>query len=323
MSAAYGQKAAVALSFQDSYGTLNVDSLHFIPFLSESIGIDKPPLISENMRGIHDEGDDYEGPNMVAGDLVVEAQPIALGAMLTAVLGKPSTVTSENLYTHTFKPGASDFDNKCAVVPTTFYKYLNDGGSASIFQDLNGNTLELGIAAGELLKATVGFVGGQDSQIAAVAASYEVGKRFTWNVTSISIADSAKPEMLDMAITINNQLEAQHTFNASKYPSRIKRTGMRTVEVAGTMKFDDQTEYQQFLAQSERAMIITWTGPTEVQSGYYETLTLTLPLLRWRENKPVAGGPGPVEASLTGIGKYSVDSATALQVVLVNTLAGY
>lgn len=320
----YGQKAAIALCFQDSYGSSNVDSLHFIPYLNESVGLDKPPLISENMRGIFDEGDDYEGPVMVTGDLVAEAQPIALGAMLAAVLGKPSTVSSDAMFTHTFKPRTSDFDIKCPNNPLTYYKYLNDGGSASLFQDLNGTTLELGIAAGEFLKTTVGFVGGENSpQIAAVAASYETAKRWTWNVTSVSLGGAAKPELMDLTIKVDEQLEAQHTLAGQLYPSRIKRTGMRVVEVAGTLKFDNQDEYQEFLSQSERALIVTLTGPTELETGFYETLTIKTPLLRWRENKPVVGGPGPIEVSLTGAGKYSVTSATALEITLINTIAGY
>jgi len=320
---AYGQKASIALCFQNSYGTSNVASLHFIPYISESVGLDKPPLVSENMRGIFDEGDDYEGPNMVTGDLVAEAQPIALGAMLAAVLGKPSTVTSTGIYTHTFKPRTSDFGTYAANVPVTYLKDLNDGGSASLFQDLNGSTLELGIAQGEFLKATVGFVGGKDSQIAAVAASYETGKRWTWNVASLSIGGTAKPEAMDLTVKVDEALEAQHTLSGSKYPSRIKRTGMRTIEVSGTIKFDSQTEYQAFLAQSERSMVMTLTGPTEIQSGYYETLTIKTPALRWRELKPVVGGPGQIEASVSGTGKYLTTSATALEMVLVNTLAGY
>lgn len=323
MTTAYGQKASIALCFQDSYGTSNVDSLHFIPFISESVGVEKPPLISENIRGIHDEGDDYEGKNMVAGDLVAEAQPIALGAMLASVMGKPSSVQSTGIYTHTFKPVATDFDDYAANVPVSYLKDLNDGGSASLFQDLNGNTLSLGIVEGEFLKATVGFVGGQDSQIAAVAASYETGKRWTWDVSSLSIGGSAKPEVMDLTISIDESLEAQHTLNGSKYPSRIKRTGFRTIEVAGTMKFDNQTEYQAFLAQSEQAMVMTLTGPTEIQSGYYETLTIRAPALRWREDKPTIDGPGQIEVSLTGAAKYLTTSATALEMVLVNTLAGY
>ena len=83
----YGQLANVGIIFQDSYGTVgSVDSIHFIPHLSENIGLNIPPIYSENMTGRFDEGDTYEGPRTCEGDLESQAQPIALGAMLKSIL---------------------------------------------------------------------------------------------------------------------------------------------------------------------------------------------------------------------------------------------
>lgn len=318
----YGQLANVAISFQNSFGTSNVDSQYFIPRISGGLALDIPPLISETQRGVFDEGDTFEGPRTVAGDLETEAMPIPLGVLLKAIMGDPVTVQSDGIYAHTFTPRVADWDEKAANIPVTYEQDLNTG-SAQQFFDLNGNTLEIGIAAGELLKAKIGFVGGNFAQVAPAAASYPVGKRWTWDTASFSIGTSAQSVIMDMSITLDEALEAQHVLNGSKYPGRIKHTGNRTVAVGGTLKFDNQNEYQEFLSQSERELIINFIGPTEIQSGYFDTVEIKLPLMRYSELKPMAGGPGPIEVSISAMGKYSPSSATALQITLTNTQAAY
>lgn len=319
----YGQKSHVGISFQNSFGTLLQNSVYWVPFLTEGVGEEKPQLISENMRGIFDEGDHYEGVNAAPGELEVEAEPIALGVMLKAVFGDPVSVQSNAMYTHTFKPTTADFDVYASNVPVTYEKYMDDGGSATLFYDLVGNMLELSVANGEFLKAKVGFVGGRSSQQAAATPSYPDTKKWTWDVASVSIGGAAKPEFNALTVTVEENTEPGYTFNTSKAPSRVKRTGMRVISVAGTLKFDDQIEYQEFRNQSERAFLVHFEGVNDVASGYKEALTVELPLLRYSENKPVVGGPGEVEVSISGKGVYSIDSATALQITLVNTQPAY
>jgi len=321
---AYGQKSHVGVVFQDSFGSIgSVNSIHFIPFLSETLKINKPPLYSENMRGIFDEGDTYEGANTVEGEIDCEAQPIPLGAMFKSILNEETVVTSDNLYTRTFKPRTSDFDEDSANNPVTVYTNL-DTGSAMLYSDLNGATLEMSIANGEFLKAKVAYVGGTFSQNAVVAASFPAGKRWTWDQSSVSFGGSAIDEIVNLTVTLDDgSLEAMHTLNNSKFPSRVKRTAFRTIAVDGTLKFDNQTEYQEFLNQTERELVMTFTGNVEVQSGYKEVLTIQLPLLRYEEAAPTAEGPGQLEMSITGRGKYSVTSGTGLLVTLINTQVAY
>ena len=320
----YGQLSTLGITFQNSYGTAgSTSSIHWLPFLSEGIGLNIPPKYSESIRGVYDEGDTYAGPRTVDGDIETEANPIALGAMLKSVFQLISSTQSGGTYSHLFKPRTADFDLFSANNPLTIYKYL-DTGSAMLYQDMNGSTLEMNIANGEFLKCKVGYVGGQFSQIAAVAQTLPTAKRWAWDVCSISFGGTAKSVISAMTIAVDDgALEASHTLNGSAYPSRVKRTGWRSVSIDGTLKFQDQTEYQQFISQTEQELIMSFKGPTEIQSGYYETLELKLPLMRFEEAKPAAGGPGYIEMTVKGRGKYSVTSATAMQITLVNTRATY
>lgn len=320
----YSQKSNTGIIFQNSYGTVGaVNSIHFIPNLSESLKLNIPPLVSENMRGVFDEGDTYEGARTVEGSIETEAQPIALGALFKSILEETSVVTSGGIFTRTFKPRVSDFDDKSANNPVTLYAY-RDTGSAMLYQDMNGAMLELGISNGEFLKAKVDYVGGEFSQIAAVSASYPVGKRWTWDSTSVSLGGAAVSEVMDMTISIDDGgLEASHTLNNSKYPSRVKRTSMRSISVSGTLKFDNQDEYQEFISQSERELIMSFKGATEIQSGFYEVLTIKLPKMRYEEAAPTAEGAGYIELSVSAKGKYSVDSGSSIEITLINTQAVY
>ncbi|KKL79400.1 hypothetical protein LCGC14_2015250, partial [marine sediment metagenome] len=154
------------------------------------------------------------------------------------------------------------------------------------------------------------------------ATAFPVGGKYPWSVGSVSIGGAAKTEVMDMTITIDEAIEPMYTLNGSVFPSRTKRTGFRTVAIEGTVKFDDQVEFQQFISDAEQALIVTMVGAT-VSSGFTEDFTIRAPLLRYSEFKPSLAGPGQVEVGFTARGIYSVTSATALQLTLVNTLAGY
>lgn len=324
----YGADGRYGIVFQNSYGVPITSlsaaaSYHWLPIVSENVGVDKPILMSRGMRGTFYEGDHYQGPNVVPGDITVEAQAVPLGAVLKAVMGDPTTVQSSGIYTHTFVPRASDFDIIGAGSPLAFHKYLSDGGSATIFHDLAGSKLELKIANGELLTAMISVVGGKYTQLAALSTSFNAGAHFPWSVTSVSVDGVAKTEMLDFTITLDEKLEAKHTLNGSIFPGRIKRTDFRTIEIGGTLTFDDQVEYQNFLAQSNYRGVLHMEGSTEIQSGYNESLTVIVPSMRYTELKPSGDGPGEIEASFSAKGVYNTGSATGLSIILVNTVAAY
>lgn len=320
----YGTKAYLGINFQNSYGTLLNNSIYWLPFLSEGLTVKKEQLMSEGMRGIFDEGASYDGANSIEGDIEVEAHPVQLGVLLKSIFGQPSTVTSTGVFTHTFKPRVNDFDNFAANIPLNIVKNLGDVGSAHQYYDMVASKVSFSVANGEFLKATLGVMGGKYTQIAAPAAVLPTGDTlYTWNVSSVSLSGAANGDMKEVTFEVDESLENIHTLNGSKFPSRTKRSGFRTVSISGTLVFDDQTEYQKFIAQSEQSLVLTMTTGTQIQSGYFESLTVKAPLMRYTEFPINAGGPGKIEVGFTSKGNYSTTSATALEMVLVNTKAAY
>ena len=319
----YGQKSHVAISFQSSYGTSNVTSLYHLQHLEESVGLNIPPLIDESARGVFDEGDGYSGPHTVDGDLSINAKAIPVGVLLKGLMGPATTSAVTSLTAHLFKPRTSDFDTLSAGNPITYLKHMNDTGSATLFYNLNIGAIEFGCANGEFVTAKASFVGGTLSQNVDIAASFPTGKRFTWDASSLQLNGSAVNNFRALTITINENLEAMHTLNNTKYPSRVKRTGNRSIEVGGTVIFDDQTEYQKFISQSEQSFKVSFAGPVNVGSGGTDKIEFDIPLLRYTEFKPTAAGAGKTEVSFTASAKYSTTSATSIAITLTNTQTVY
>lgn len=321
----YGQDARIGISFQNSYGTVNTASMHWIAPISESVDLKKAQIVQKGLRGIYDAGQSQEGLNTVDGDISIEAKANGLGVLLEATHASSLAITSGGLYTHVFRPRTADHQTLCAERPFTYLKYLGDTGSAHRFYDLNGTNLELSISNGELLTAKMGVVGGNFDRIAAVAATYSESNVLDWSVGSISLSGSGLQNVRALTVTEELNLTAKHVIESSgnRFPSRIKRNDARTVAVAGTLIFDDQSQANMFLNQSEQRLAVFLKGTSLVQSGYYETLLIDVPSLRFTEHPVPVGGPGEIEVSFKADGKYNVGSGTAIQYTLQCGKAGF
>jgi len=320
----YGQDTRVGISFQNSYGTPNVASLHWIEPINESVNLLKAQITQKGLRGVYDKGVLQEGMNTVAGDVTIEAKANALGVLLSAVNVSSLSITSGSLYTHVFKPRQSDHSQLSAERPFTYLKFLGDTGSAQEYSDLNGNTLELAVSNGELLTAKLGIVGGSFARIAAVAATYSESNAIDWSVGSASFGGVAMTGII-RSLTISQELglQAQHTIDTDKFPARIKRNDARVINVSGTLIFDDQSEYEYFLNQTDQAANIFLRGSSLVQSGYYESLLVEIPKMRYTEHPISVGGPGQLEVNFKAEAQYHTGSGTAISYTLACGKAGF
>lgn len=327
MALNYGQTATVGIKFLNSYNGVAspATGVFFMEIMSESVNHKIPPLYSEGMRGIFDEGDSYAGPYSVEGDVELEAEPIALGTLLAATMGAPTTTAVTSAYSHKFEPRTADWDTVSANYPIAYFKNL-DQDTIEKYHTVNAHGLELSIEAGSFLKAKCSFVGGSFGVESVGTTSggwtpvYPTGKKFTWDQTSVSIAGTARPELMSFTVKVEDGMEAIHTLSAKNGPSRITRQAFRNVQVEATMKFDDRDEYQEFIDQSEREMVVSLVGKDDIGgTGVKNSLEIAIPKMRYEEYDQSASGAGQIEVSMKGRGKYSVDSGTALSITLVNT----
>ena len=193
----YGQDAVLGVAFQTSHGTVVSDTSSFypMPFLSEALTPQYPELLSENMEGQFDEGEAYSGARNVGGTLSFEAQPVSIGVALKALCGTATVVNSNNIYTHTYKPRTSDFDVNVTGQPITVYKNLADGGTVPIYYDMVATRLQMTCNNGEFLTVDLDLTGGVvGTKINSANIGTAVGKKWTWDVTSIQLGGAANTD---------------------------------------------------------------------------------------------------------------------------------
>ena len=321
----YGQDAKVGISFQNSYGTANIASMHWMEPVSESLTLQKAQIQRKGLRaGSYVTPGFQEGANTIGGDLIIEARANQLGVMLAAICASPTTVTSGALYTHSFLPRSSDHSVPSAGRPFTYLKHMGDTGSAQQYSDLNATSLELSISNGELLTAKMAVTGGTFARVASPSATYSASNPIDWSVSSASIAGTAVSNINQLTITQEESIEAKFAMGVTnKYPTRIKRNDYAKYSIAGTMTFDSQAEFNQFIDQAEQRLLVNLVGTSLVQSGYYESLLIDIPNMKYSEFPVVIGGAGEVEVSFKAAAIYNVTSSYAIKYTLACGKAGF
>lgn len=325
---AYGVDGFLAISRQQSWGT-NTSSFHFVPFISEGVVTNKELLSPESILDRYDEPNPVEGLQTVEGDIVMELNPIDCGPFLHAACGSVhvTATLSGKVWTHEFKLTQDRFDANAALTPytTQVYKGVED---AFQFTDGQANTLEINIAAGAVVKMTTGLICRTTSLMSKSTASYFNADAFTWDQASFSLmvpssAAIAVVDFEEITFSLNNALSGVNLLDGTKRRGKIQRDGYREIRVSGTVDLPDLDEYDIFIAQTERRLLMTLRKPTAISSGYYETLTIDIPSFRYEAFPVNIGGPGRVTAGFTGRGVYNSGSGTTMLITLVNTYAAY
>lgn len=318
---AYGQAGHLAVTFQESFGTSQTNSGMFIPLVSESVTETINQLTEENLYGLLAEPPTHEGTHAVQGDIRTEAHPIALGTLLKAALGRVTTTAQGSAFLHEFLPAMADWDAYAATPPMTLELH-RDVGSAFVYYDMLGSALTLEIAQGQLLTSALSLLGGGTSRKAAATPAFHRGRPWSWDVASAAYDSAGITDLRQMSLVFDNRLSPHYTLSGTRRPRRIKRDGPQTVSVEGSMLFEDQALFQEFLDQSEKPLRVSFAGET-VADSYRALLTLDLPRFRLTEFTPQLAGAGQIEVSFAGKGVYDQTSGYALRFTLTNTQAQY
>jgi hypothetical protein len=321
----YGQQGHIGISFQQTFGVQFVSSMHYFPFVSESINESIAELASENLSSRLDEPDAYEGAHEIAGDVVMDIHPVLIGKLFKAWSGQASLTEIASTGTfnqHIFTPRQDDWiDEVCALPPMSIEVY-RDTGSAYLYYDMLLNQLALEIAQGAIYKCTASFIGAHFAWLAKSTTSYHTGSYFAWDVVSVSLAGTGVSDVSQLTVTCNNNLAAKSYLNLQKYAGRILRDGFRTVEVAGTMLLNGDTQARAYRARTQQRLVITATDPTTLFASHTE-MVIDVPKMVYTEFPANIGGPGLIEVGFSGKGKYDATSGYAVQFSLKNVSPAY
>lgn len=332
----YGANMQIFIARQTAAGSgqaaTAAGSFHHVPFTSSDVGFEKQEVISQNNVGRFDQGASYDGVANIAGTIEVEALPKALGALLTAVIAQPASVTSGSLRTLTFLPRTADFSSTLVNEPFSVLVKDPTVSSQELFFDTQFSRAEFQFAQGQLLRTRAVVAGGRRVYGGVGSASYQptldtadLSVGWLWDVTSISFGGAAVSNLSNITVAINESIEPLYTIDGTLLPHKYTRSGFREVTVQGTVYFDSRSLYNDFIDGTKRQLIVTARNTrSTIQSGYYPTLTLDVPQLKITTMKPAFNGPGEVTVPLNGRGILDPTSNYSFQAMLVTTYAaGY
>lgn len=324
----YGAQVKFGIARQASGGTAvtAATSYHGFAFVSEDVGLEKEELISQNLIGKFEQGAVYDGINRVLGTIEFEATPRNLLASLAACVNwSPASVTSGSLRTHTWLPNTTDYDSTYVKAPWSVYKQFTDATSAEQFYDAQFGQLEFTVGQGQFLRGRLTQNGGARSangvgSMDVVANASDVGVLFPWNVCSVSLGGTALGGDSEITVTLNENIDALYTNNASLAPYKYTRTGFREVSVSGTFYMTDRSMLNDFAAGTQRRLVVSLTNTrSAIQSGYFNFFEIDVPQLKITQFKPSAQGPGEVAVQFTGRGVVDPTSSYALQFRTITT----
>lgn len=251
--------------------------------------------------------------------------------------------TADKAYKHVFTPMQTllqefgDGQKYCPLWPYTF-EVFRDEGQAYEFLGCVVNTMALSFSTTDkILKATLGIIAANAGYVGATGLSLETTNPFVWENARIYLAEPT--DTIDTSLTTNryddlesftlnwdNKCVAKYALNNTAIPRKIIRAGYREIPISFTVDFTTKTEYDKFLAGTERQVIILFEGAIVKDSGGIEdaldtkyTLKLEIPSLRYLAWPVGIGGPGRLSVAVTGKAKYY--STYPLRVTLINNEA--
>jgi len=225
---------------------------------------------------------------------------------------------------HVFTPVQTDFHADCTLPPYTLEVYRDQANNkAWQYKGAVVNTLALNFGTGDkILKATAGIIAKEEAEITKESVSLETTNPFVWDQAQVKIATVDHDYLEDFTLNIDNKLAGIFSLNQSSYIRKIIRDGVRTFGFSFTTDFVDKTEYDKFMAGTEQAFQIVFTG-AECETGYNYKLQIDIPAMRYTAYPINVGGPGRLTAGVTGKAKYSINDGYAVKVTLTNLETNY
>jgi len=320
---AYGQDGHLGICFQQSFGTSFVNSMHFFPFISETLTEKIEEVIAESLQSRYEEPDPYMGIKSVEGEIVFEVHPHLVGYLLKAWCGQSSeNGASGTLTINRFLPRTSDWTPEIAALPPLTIEVYRDTGSAYLYYDCMANGLTFEIAQGALYKATLAVIGANFEWSNKQTAVYLPGSFYSWDTTSIQLAGSALTAASTFTITLTNNLAGKAFLDGTKNFSRILRDGYRTVEISGTTLLVGDTEARNYRDRTQQALKFTATDPTTI-GGSHNQFVIDVPKFYYTEFPANIGGPNLIEVGFTGKAAYDQTSDYSIQFTVTNSTGDY
>jgi len=275
----------------------------FYEFTSESIQYNKKTAVGMGLRA---GGQLPRAQRRVVtsydagGDITLDLPTRGLGLLLSHAMGSAPTPTtvSTGVYSYSFTLGDVYGRSFSAQVGVPQY---NGTVMAKTVTGVKVQSFELavannGIATGKFTVDAAGFV---TSQALATASYSAAGSVFNFSQGSLTVDAVAVANVKDFSLTIDNSLKQDRfTLNGLATKSEQTISGFRKVSGKLTAEFTDVTLMNKFLTDTSAALVLSFVGST-IAATYKDTLTITLPAVKFNADTPNVAGPGVVDLAMT------------------------
>ncbi len=311
----YGFAGHIGIAEETTWGTA-LAATDYFEALSESIVTNIERFDVRNITGGFFEPDDETGVQRHAGDVVIPGHPVSIGYLLNGVLGTNSisTVLSGFLFTNNFTFLTSDINSLHPLVPYTL-EVFRDVTSAQQFSGVQFGALQIGVAPNQDLRFSASVLAQTRNNIAATTPSFPGSPTgvFKFDTASIQIGGAANTKLEAVNLTLDNQIEGLPALNASAEIARVKRNGFQMVRLSGTMTFEDQTEKDIFIAETEQAVLLNFTKADSF------SLLVDIPRFVYSTYPDQMSGRDRLTVDFEGIGRYHTGSSSAIRISLTTT----
>lgn len=315
-----GMAGFLGLAKESSWG-VSVAASTYVELFNEALVMNIDRFDIKNIGAMYTEPDDMAGLTRVTGDIEFPCFPTVTGQFLRGIFGAPSSVTvvlSGFLHKSIFKTPTADFGTGQPTPPYTFEVY-RDVTSSQQISGVVMNTLQLDVKPNQDVRAKIGVIGKSMAHIAKTVPSFVSTPAFpfSFDTCSLQLGGAATSLIETLTINVDNQLEGIPSLNASTTIAKVRRTGPQLVEISGTVDFDDNTEFVNFINQTEQALQATFTKANSFM------LNIVVPRMVYTAFPVSIGGRDRNTVSFTGKGRYHTGSATAIAIELTAVNSGF
>lgn len=316
---ATGMRGHVGYAKETTWGTA-VAATDYAEAFSESLALAIDRFEVKNIIGTIAEPDDMAGLTRAEGDLVVPGYPTILGFLAKGILPTQSgsIVLSGFLWTTTWTQGTTDFSTDVPTQPYTV-EIFRDVTSSHRYSGAIVSRLGLEVQPNQDLRLTAGLIAKSTSIIAKTTPTFPTSPTFpfAFDTASITLAGTATALIERFTLTIDSQLEGVATLNNTTTVAKIRRRSAQSVAISGVMDFNDLTEYNNFVSQSEQALTLNLFRASSFNC------TITVPRFVYTAYPATTPGRERLTVSFDGKARYHSGSGTALAIALTTTKSNF
>lgn len=261
----------------------------FLPVSSFSFDSTNDYIIPEQIRGSRDRSIALAAPYAVSGTMEMELVPEGIRPLLKSAVAASGTISTSAYsgggYQTVFTPGSAEdqtFSFESSAADILIMRY---GG-------LRVNTLEISAAFGEIVTASWGLEGTtRAKQSGTSSESYAEVLPFHFDGADIKVDDALVSNVKNFTFSVGNNVDRVGTLRKTRSWSR-STFGMRDVGLSATMDFQNTSDYDLFLAETEFSVDIHLRSVDVIPTtAVYRQLRIQIPRVRWNMvNAPLSAG---------------------------------